>query len=136
MTYALSSALQQAVYQHLLNDSVLAGLVGTAIYDALPSGTLPLLYVSIGPEKVRNISDKLSQSAEHEFIVSVVTDNTGFSGAKTVAGAICDVLVDAPLVLTRGTLTALHFYRAEATRGGSGGQRQIDLKFKARVSDQ
>ena len=134
MTYAVSSALQSAVYQRLVSDSGVLALVGGAIYDALPSGTLPSIYVSLGPEKVRDISDQLVSAAEHEFIVSVVTDQTGFSAAKTAAGAVCDALAGAQMTLSRGTLTALNFHRAEAVR--SGDQRRIDLKFKARVSDQ
>jgi hypothetical protein len=88
----------------------------------------------LGPEKVRDISDQLVSAAEHEFIVSVVTDHTGFSAAKAAAGAVCDALAGAQMTLSRGTLTALNFHRAEAAR--SGDQRRIDLKFKARVSDQ
>ncbi len=134
MTYAVSSALQSAVYQRLVSDSEVQSLVGGAIYDALPSGTLPSIYVSLGPEKVRDISDQLVSAAEHEFVVSVVTDQTGFSAAKAAAGAVCDALAGAQMTLSRGTLTALNFHRAEAVR--SGDQRRIDLKFKARVSDQ
>lgn len=134
MTYALSSALQSAVYQCLVADAPLDQLVAGAIYDALPSGTLSALYVSLGPEKVRDLSDKTAAGAEHEFVVSVVTDQTGFSAAKAAAGAVCDALIGASLVLQRGQLTALNFHRADAVRNGD--QRRIDLKFKARLSDQ
>ena len=41
MSYALSSALQSAVYQALLDDAALTALVGTAVYDALPVGAMP-----------------------------------------------------------------------------------------------
>ena len=74
MSYGVSAALQAAVYQALLGDATLAGLVGSAIYDALPSGTLPPLYVSLGPEVARDKSDKSGHGAEHEFTISVVTE--------------------------------------------------------------
>ena len=45
MSYAISGALQQAVFAALLDDGTLQGLVGDAIYDALPAGTLPRIYV-------------------------------------------------------------------------------------------
>lgn len=135
MSYGVSAALQGAVFQHLSADPDLAALVGTAIYDALPSGTLPSLYVSLGPETVRDMSDKTGSGAEHEFIVSVVTDAAGFQAAKSVAAAINDALVDADLMLTRGRLVALNFYRATAKREGTGLVRRIDLKFRARVED-
>lgn len=135
MTYALSAALQAAVYARLSTDSALSTLVGSSIYDALPPGVAPALYVVIGAEKVRDQSDKTGRGAEHDFIVSVVTDVSGFAGAKAAAGAVADSLVDAPLALSRGNLVALGFVRAVAARVGAGGERQIDLTFRARVED-
>ena len=40
-----------------------------------------------------------------------------------------------PLILTRGTLVALNFYKAKAARVGTGDMRQINLMFRARVAD-
>jgi hypothetical protein len=135
MSYGVAAALQAAVYQRLSGDVALAGLVGTAIYDALPTGALPPLYVALGPEVVRDRSDKTGSGAEHEFTVAVVTDTAGFASAKAAAGAVSDALVDAPLILSRGVLVALNFYRAQAARVGSGAVRQITLTFRARVED-
>ena len=135
MSYGVSAALQAAVYQHLTADAALAGLVGSAIYDALPSGTLPTTYVTLGPESVREKSDKTGQGALHSFTVSVVTDSAGFQAAKDVAAAISDALVDADLALTRGSLVYLTFDRAVAKLEGTGTQRRIDLRFRARVED-
>ena len=135
MSYGVSAALQAAVYQHLLADAAVAGLVGTAVYDALPAGTLPSTYVSLGPEVVRDRSDKTGAGAEHEVTVSVVTDAAGDQGAKAVAGAVSDALVDADLVLSRGSLVGLWFVKAVARSDGTSGLRRIDLKFRARVDD-
>lgn len=135
MSYGASAALQAAIYQALISDATLAGLVGTNVYDALPSGTVPTLYVSLGPEFVRDRSDKSGGGAQHQFTVSVVTDAAGFATAKEAAGAVSDALVDAPLTLTRGSLIALNFYRARAVRIGTADERRIDLTFQARVQD-
>lgn len=135
MSYAMSAALQSAVYQHLMADVALTGLVGANIFDALPSGTVPTLYVAIGPEKTKDASDGLSGGAWHEFTISVVSESSGFAQAKLAAGAVSDALVDAPLTLTRGTLVGLWFRRAAAARVGTGTTRRIDLTFRARVSD-
>ena len=135
MTYAVSAALQTAVFQQLSNDTALAALVGTAIYDALPAGTLPQTYVTLGPEDARQQSDKTAGGAWHRFIISVVTDNSGFFAAKQVAAAISDALIDADLTLTRGQMAGLHFFRARARREGTGQLRRIDLTFRARVDD-
>ncbi|MGB1209278.1 MAG: DUF3168 domain-containing protein [Paracoccaceae bacterium] len=134
MSYALSAALQEAVYASLSQDTTLSELVGGAIYDAAPPGRLPALYVTLGPETVRDASDQIHAGARHDLRVSVVSDEAGFLGAKTVAARISDVLHRAPLTLTRGTLVGLWFWRADARRTNDG-SRRIDLIFRARVDD-
>ncbi len=135
MSYAVSTALQAAVYHQLSSDATLAGLVGPAIYDALPNGTLPDTYVLLGDERVRDASDITGGGAWHRFTVSVISSEAGFHMAKSVAAAISDTLVDAPLTLARGHLVALHFFRARAHRQGTGDMRRIDIIFRARVDD-
>ncbi|MEM9434928.1 MAG: DUF3168 domain-containing protein [Pseudomonadota bacterium] len=135
MSYGVSAALQAAVFQQLSLDPVLTGLVPGAIFDAEPSGTLPPTYVSLGPESVRAQSDVTSDGAVHEFQVSIVTEAAGFQGAKDVAAAVSDALVDADLVLGRGELISLRFFKAQAARVDTGTARRIDLTFRARVDD-
>ncbi|WP_371227053.1 DUF3168 domain-containing protein [Roseovarius sp. 2305UL8-3] len=135
MSYGVAAALQTAVYQALANDAALSALVGSAIYDAVPAGTLPATYVTLGAEEARDRSDKTGGGAEHRLNVSVITEVAGFQTAKNVAAAISDTLVDADLTLTRGTLVTLKFYKAQARREGTGGMRRIDLTFRARVDD-
>ena len=135
MSYGVSAALQAAIYQALVADGTLGALVGTAIYDAIPSGTVPSLYVALGPELAKDRSDKTGAGAEHEFTVSVLTDSSGFASAKGAAAAVSDVLVDADLTLSRGSLVSLNFYRAKAVRVGTADERRIDLTFRARVQD-
>lgn len=136
MSYGPSAALQSAVYQHLLADAALAGLVGPAVYDALPAGTLPQTYVTLGPEEVRDRSDSTANGALIRFTVTVTTSAAGFGNAKTVAAAISDALQDADLSLSRGTLAGLWFERASAKRTGTGGAlRRVELRFRARVED-
>ncbi|MCA0044701.1 DUF3168 domain-containing protein [Celeribacter litoreus] len=135
MSYGVGAALQAAVFQSLSADATLGALVGTAIYDAAPSGTVPSLYVSLGPEDVTDASDVTGFGARHDFTVSVVSDAAGFLTAKQVAAAISDVLVDAPLTLSRGRLIGLYFVSAKARRVQDSEVRRIDLKFRARVED-
>ena len=135
MSYGMTAALQAAVFQQLQNDVVLAGLVGVNIFDAAPSGTVPSLYVSLGPEDVKDTSDATGGGAAHEFTVSVVTDAAGFLSAKDVAAAFSDALIGAPLVLARGRLVSLNFMRAKARRVLSANVRRIDLRFRARLED-
>ena len=135
MSYGVALALQVAIFQRLQGHAPLGALVGTAIYDAPPSGILPAIYVALGPETARDRSDKTGRGAEHELTISVVTEASGFATAKAAAAAVSDALVDAPLTLDRGRLVALNFHRAVAMRIGSGDQRQVDLIFRARVED-
>jgi hypothetical protein len=135
MSYAMAAALQAAIYQRLRGSSTLSALVGDAVFDAVPAGAAPGLYVLIGPEEVIDRSDKSGAGAEHRFTVSVVSDAAGFQAAKTAAVAVSDVLTDAALVLSRGRLVGLWFQKAVAKRTGRPESRRIDLTFRARVEE-
>ena len=135
MTSAVSSALQVAIYQTLIADANLNAQVGNDIYDALPTGTLPDTYVSLGPEEVKDASDQTKQAARHDFVVSVVTSVSGFQTAKDIAANICDALVGANLTLSRGILIGLWFVQSKAARTDNATSRRIDLTFRARVED-
>ncbi|MHA6325473.1 DUF3168 domain-containing protein [Roseivivax sp. CAU 1753] len=135
MSYALSDALQEALYTTLVNDPGLALEVGGHVYDALPAGPLPELYVSLGPEKVRDASDAGVRGAWHDVSVQVATDAAGFRSAKRAAAAICDALDGAALSMTRGRLVSLNFLKADAKRR-SGDIRRIEMIFRARVDDE
>ncbi|PTE14834.1 DUF3168 domain-containing protein [Pseudogemmobacter blasticus] len=129
MSYGAAAALQAAVFQALADATTLAGV---AIHDAVPpspAGT----FVLLGPEDVRDASDKTGAGAEHVVAISVISDGTGFLAAKTIAGAITDTLSGAALALTRGRLVSLTFQRATARRIDEGEVRRIDLSFRARV---
>lgn len=135
MTYAVGAALQQAVYQALADNSAVTALVGGSVYDALPRGSLPDSYVTLGPEDVRAGTDRTGAGAWHRLTVSVVSGKAGFHHAKKIAAAVSDALIGADMTLERGRLTGLHFYRARARREGTGDVRRIDLTFRARVDD-
>lgn len=133
MSYGMAAALQAAVYQHLVADPALAALVGAAIHDAVPPGTVTGTYVSLGPEDATDASDQVGQGAFHEFVVSVVTDQAGFQNAKDVAAAVSDALTGTALTLSRGHLVGLWFVKARARRVEKADIRRIDLTFRARV---
>ncbi len=136
MTYAVSSALQAAIYDALLGDPDLTAAVGGAVFDALPKGQVPDTYVSIGDERVRDASDQTGDGAEHRFDIFVRTTKPGFSEAKEIASAISDVLHNADLPLSRGRLVFMRFERADARRIESNATREILMRFRARVDDQ
>ena len=132
----LQPLCRRRCFNSLSNDVEVSTQSGGAIYDAVPSGVLPQTYVTLGPEEVRDASDRSGAGAMHRFTVSVVSEAAGFGAAKALAGAVCDALEGAALGLDRGQLVGLWFERASARRTGTGGAiRQIDLRFRARVED-
>lgn len=136
MSYGQAGTLQSAIYGHLMGDAALSALVGSAIYDAVPAGSLPPVYVRLGSEEVLDASDGTGSGAVHRITLSVITSQPGFGTAKAVAGALCDALSGAALSLSRGHLVSLRFERARARRIDAESARRIDLRFRARVSDE
>ncbi|WP_108484071.1 DUF3168 domain-containing protein [Oceaniglobus ichthyenteri] len=135
MSYAVSGPLQAAVYQHLLADAALGAIVGTAIYDAVPSGAVPATYITLGEEDAVDRSDKTGGGAVHTLMISVISDGAGFATAKAAAGAVSDALLDTTPTLSRGRIVGLWFVKAQARRVGTGDQRRIDLRFRAQTED-
>ena len=135
MSYASAAALQEAVFARLSADPAVAAILGGAIFDALPAGPVPPLYLSLGPEVARDRSDGTAHGAEHEISLSVVADTAGFQQAKVAAAAVCDALAAPDLPLARGRLVFMRFLRATAKRDGAGQRRRIDLIFRARLDD-
>ncbi len=134
MSYAMSAALQEAIYLQLTTDAGVIAALGTDVFDAMPTGSLPTIYAVLGSEEVLDRSDVSGGGALHRLSVSIFTSSAGFVLAKEAAAAISDALVDASLVLGRGRLVGIWFERATAQRLDDGG-RSIILRFAARVED-
>lgn len=138
MTYALAEPLQRSVFDALLNDVALQSLVGAEIYDAplpLDGSVAPDDYITIGGETVKDASSKSEDGAIHDFSIVVYSNASGFVKSKQIAGAVCDVLLDAQLTLSRGQLVYLRFMKAKADAAGAPARRTISLKFRAFVED-
>lgn len=135
MSYGMAAALQAAVYQRLAGDAAVAALAPAGVHDALPPGPVGGTWISVGPEKVRDASDKTGAGAVHDFTVSVMTDAAGFAQAKAAAVAVSDALTGASLTLVRGRVVGLWFLAARARRIEAGSARQIDMTFRAMVEE-
>ncbi len=136
MRYLATAALQAAVYRRLREDGALAALVGDAIYDAMPVAAPAGLYVSLGPEEVRDAGDMTAGGAVHDFVVSVLSGAEaagGFGAVKAAAVAVSEALEAADMALDRGHLAGLWFLRARARRAENGAGRRVDLTFRARI---
>lgn len=124
------AALQSALHGRLTG---LAALDGIPVVDALPSGDVPLTYVLIGPEEVRDASDKSGNGAEHRVTLSVISEAAGFFSAKTIAAEIGDAMEAAALPLPEGRVVSIRFQRAVARRLEAGAARRIDLVYRIRI---
>ncbi|MGR3572451.1 DUF3168 domain-containing protein [Brevirhabdus sp.] len=135
MSYGQAAALQAAVFAVIAGDAELDALVGGAVFDMAPEGAVPGPYVLLGRETVRDRSDLTGSGALHDFTVEVVSPQGGFHAAKQVAGRIADLLAGEPPALGRGRVVSLRFLKASARRLGRPLQRRIELRFRARLSD-
>ncbi|MDB6181506.1 DUF3168 domain-containing protein [Paracoccus fistulariae] len=136
MSYAAGLALQAAVYQELRADAALTDLVGDAIFDAMPAEAPSGVYVSLGPEEVRDAGDVTAGGSQHDFIVSVLSgtdESAGFAAVKEAAVAVSEALERQTLPLAKGQLSGIWFLRAKARRVENGAARRIDLTFRARI---
>ncbi len=135
MSYGAGSALQVAVFSILQADTALSAIVGSAVFDEMPSGPVEGTYVSLGTEDVTDCSDQTGRMATHRFQVSVISDTEGFTTAKQAATAVTDALLAGPWPLTRGRVISMTFQKARARRVRAGQVRRIDLTFRAIVDN-
>ncbi|RMD92833.1 MAG: DUF3168 domain-containing protein [Alphaproteobacteria bacterium] len=135
MSVVTSQPLQAAIYARLSQDAALAAIVGADIFDAPPAGPLPGIFVLIGEEVVRDVSDGSARASEHDLTISVQTDAAGFAAAKQAAAAIVDALDGAALTLSRGRLIDIRFHSARSLRDAGAGARRTEVRFRARVED-
>lgn len=137
MSYAISAALQQAVFDALSANAALGALVA-GIYDAPPASTgLPPAgtYITLGDDTAKDRSSSTHKGATLDFEVNIHSDFAGFSAAKAVAAEVVDTLAWADLPLTRGALVNLKFLKSWTRRGAAPETRRIALVFRAILDD-
>ena len=138
MSYGMSAALQAAIFQTPAGRCARwRRWSAAAIYDVVPAGQVPGTYVSLGPEDVRDRSDKTGRGCGPSISRSAWSPTRrGSSSAKTVAGGDSDALDGrTPPLVTRAAGHAS--VSAGPARSGSARRenRRIDLTFRARVED-
>lgn len=135
MSYAGSGALQAAIWEVLRADPDLGALVGDAVYDAMPSRPPSGVHVAIGAEDAVDAGDFSAAGARHDFVVSVLdgSESGGFADVKRAAAAVAAALEGVLPALEQGRVVAIWFLRSRARRGGRGGERRVDLTFRARI---
>ena len=137
MSYAMSAALQEAVFASLSGNTALTALVG-GIYDSPPpgDGTPPSgTYITLGDEVAKDRSSASHKGCTLDFEINIHSDFAGYSAAKEVAGLVVDALDWAELFLNRGSLLNLKFLKSRARRGVAPETRRIALVFRAILDD-
>jgi len=137
MSYAMSAALQVAVFNALSTNAALGALV-EGIYDAPPdsTGTVPVgSYITLGDEEAKDRSSASHKGTTLDFEVNIHSDFAGFSAAKAIAAEVVDTLAWADLGLTRGRLVVLRFLKSRTRRGAAPETRRIALVFRAILDD-
>ncbi len=137
MSYAMSAALQAAVFTALSGNAALVAMV-EGIYDSPPPGTgTPPggTYITLGDELAKDRSSGSHKGTEIDFEVNIDSDFAGYSAAKEVAALVVDTLGWADMPLSRGKLVNLMFIKSRARRGAAPQTRRIALVFRAILDD-
>ncbi len=137
MSYALSAALQAAVFSALQGDGAIAAAV-TGIFDAPPggAGTPPTgAYITLGNEEAKDRSSASHRGCTLDMEINIHSDFAGYSEAKSIAAMVVDRLDLADLPLSRGALVSLKFLKSRARRGVAPETRRVVLIFRAILDD-
>lgn len=137
MSYAMSAALQEAVFTALAGNMALAAMI-EGIYDAPAGsdGTPPTgTYITLGDEVAKDRSSASHKGTTLDFDINIHSDFAGFSAAKAAAAEVVDTLAWADLALSRGALVNLKFLKSRTRRGAAPETRRIVLVFRAILDD-
>lgn len=135
MSYQASAELQRAVFAVLSGNAAVQTVIGDAIFDAPPEGTVPEIYALIGEERTLDRSSKTGQAALHDFVIVLRGTGSGFLRIKDAAEAVCDALVGARPVLNRGICCNITYRSGRARRLRAKAGREITLTFRAFIDE-
>ncbi len=130
-TFSSALALRAAVYQRLVGDAALAGLLGGArIYDEPPRAALPP-YVVLGPLASKDVSGDVAPAQEHQLVLEVWSREGGLSEALKAADRVVRLTDGAALILDGWRLATLSWSATDAVRIADNGLRRASITFRA-----
>jgi hypothetical protein len=131
MPTAASAALRAAVHEALTNDAALASVLGGAkIYDEPPRETA-FPYVTLGDMRIADFSAGNEPGLEHQLTLHAWSRQGGQREAHVIAGALLQVLDDAPLALDGHRLVNFRFATADVRREADGRTYHALVRFRA-----
>ena len=128
------AAVQAGVFAQISADPEIKALIGTHIFDGVPPGVVPDLYLLIGPELVIDKSDFTQSGSEHQLLISALSQGHGFKEAKRLAGVVVNALHAKPPNLDNGRVVFVHFSKANAWRDPQLDARRVDVTFLLRCA--
>ena len=129
MSSDASWPLQKAVYDRLVTDPVLSGLI-TGVYDHVPqSARYP--YISLGGSNVTDWSTKTFKGQDHRFELHIWSSKPGHKEIKLLQEAVKNALDDVELVLDGHDLVLLRFEFGQLLFEQSGPLYHAVNRFRA-----
>lgn len=139
MTYALSWALQEALFAAICADPVCSETFGHRIYDGPPplSGDAETqgLYLTFGDEEANDWSTATDLGASHLVRLDVHAPRRSFAEAKRAAAALSDAILGADFQMSRGRVVNTRFVDARTRREEGDALRRIEMRFRIIVED-
>ncbi len=131
MADTASWQLRQAIYQALVSDAGLAGLLGGGrIYEHVPHG-VGYPYVTFGPSVVRDWSTATEGGEEHLLTFHVWSGEPGIKEVEAIVAALRAALDGASLSMTNHRLVNLRYEQSEVRRGGEAAPYQAIVRYRA-----
>jgi len=126
-----SSTLRASVFGALKHDSALNTILGGArVYDDVPRNPA-FPFVTLGEARINGASGDDGETEEHQLTLHAWSRQGGHREAHLIAGAILNVLDDAPLVLDAHRLVNLRFALADVRRENDGRTYHAIIRFRA-----
>jgi hypothetical protein len=126
-----AAALRAAIHDALIADGALTTLLGGArVYDEPPrAANFP--YVTLGEARISDFSAGDERGEEHQLTLHAWSRQGGHREAHLIAGALLQVLDDAPLALAEHRLVNLRFATADVRREADGRTYHALVRFRA-----
>ncbi|MFV0244906.1 MAG: DUF3168 domain-containing protein [Qingshengfaniella sp.] len=129
MSYRDAGDLQAAIHARLTGDTALMALVAGAVFDAVPEGRAPDVYLALGAEEVTETRDHDGAIMRHRIDLSAIGKAESFAQVKAVAAAAEAALRAAPLTAPGLNIMDMWLERVRATRGKHPARRRIDMRI-------
>ena len=126
-----TAALRAAIHDALVADDALTAMLGGAkVYDEPPANAA-FPYVTLGEARVTDFSAGEERLEEHQLTLHAWSRQGGHKEAHGIAGALLQVLDDAPLSPDGHQLVNLRFSLADIRREADGRTYHALVRFRA-----